>query len=578
VLHDRLFVPQGWSQVARANAHHPVVFTVALRQQNLQLLEERFWQVADPKSDQWQQFLDREDIDAMIAPLSQHVDAVMHWLGGLRGARLLPAGDHIKVRTSAEEVEQLFQTEVFLFSHNNGHLVARTMGEHSVPNSVAQAIDFVSGLTEFPMPRSPSSKVPQPNSTSTQNSVTTLVSPQTLFAMYDVPAAAVAQVSQGVAEFQGDRSYNKQDLATFFDQTNLAAQTVQHIVGPYDGTDPDGEATLDVQYIMGVGQGAENWYWTSNGWMYDWATDFFNATNVPDAVSISWGWAEDAQCPDTDPTACSTLGVDSAKYVARVNTEFQKIGLRGVSLLAASGDSGANGRSDSDCSGSVLHASFPASSPFVTAVGATMLSDTVYDLSSPPPACSALPDSKCASGGIEVAVSWQEAGFTSGGGFSTYTAMPSYQTAVVRSYLESGTELPPSTYFNRSNRAYPDIAAMGNNFLVYMDGWSPVGGTSASSPTVAGVMSYLNAASYKASGKPLGFLNPFLYQMFAEEPSAFTDVVSGDNKCTESTCTSRCKGYLCAKGWDPVTGLGTPVVSKMLAYLEKQLETRAVLV
>merc|ERR1711939_95996 len=85
-----------------------------------------------------------------------------------------------------------------------------------------------------------------------------------------------------------------------------------------------------------------------------------------------------------DSTVCSTLGVDSAQYVARVNTEFQKIGLLGVSLLAASGDSGANGRTDGECTGTVLHSSFPGSSPYITAVGATMLTDAKFDLENPP--------------------------------------------------------------------------------------------------------------------------------------------------------------------------------------------------
>merc|ERR1711982_66964 len=89
-------------------------------------------------------------------------------------------------------------------------------------------------------------------------------------------------------------------------------------------------------------------------------------------------------------TECTTLGVDAAGYVARVNTEFQKIGLRGVSLLAASGDSGANGRTDGECTGTVLHASFPGSSPYITAVGATQLQDPVYDFPSMPAACTAL--------------------------------------------------------------------------------------------------------------------------------------------------------------------------------------------
>eukprot|EP00966_Prymnesium_polylepis_P301467 6965172-Prymnesium_polylepis.3 len=49
-----------------------------------------------------------------------------------------------------------------------------------------------------------------------------------------------------------------------------------------------------------------------------------------------------------------------------------------------------------------------------------------------------------------------------------------------------------------------------------------------------------------------------LYKMHASQPSTFTDVTKGDNKCTESGCFASCKGYEATKGWDPVTGLGTP--------------------
>merc|ERR1711939_692578 len=100
-----------------------------------------------------------------------------------------------------------------------------------------------------------------------------------------------------------------------------------------------------------------------------------------------------------------------------------------------------------------------------------MLQDAEYNLATLPAACTSLASQgfKCASGGTEVAVSSQAAGFTSGGGFSTYTPMPSYQQDVVNAYLKSGTDLPPASYFNSSNRAFPDMAAMGNNFLIYMD-------------------------------------------------------------------------------------------------------------
>merc|ERR1719421_1710918 len=181
-----------------------------------------------------------------------------------------------------------------------------------------------------------------------------------------------------------------------------------------------------------------------------------------------------------------------------------------------------------------------------------MLRDPKFNLVNPPEACGSMGAGyQCASGGTEVAVSAQQAGFTSGGGFSTYAPMPAYQKSAVSSYLrEERHKLPPKSMFNRTNRAYPDIAAMGNNFLVYMKdvgGWSPVGGTSCATPTIAGVMSRLNDLSYQKSGKPLGFLNPLLYQMHEKAPDTFTDVTEGDNKCTESYCAASCQGYVAAK-------------------------------
>mmetsp|Transcript_63878 Transcript_63878/g.144158 ORF Transcript_63878/g.144158 Transcript_63878/m.144158 type:complete len:272 (+) Transcript_63878:2-817(+) len=253
-----------------------------------------------------------------------------------------------------------------------------------------------------------------------------------------------------------------------------------------------------------------------------------------------------------------------------------KLGLKGVSLFASSGDSGANGRTDSFCQEAKLNPVFPAGSPYVTAVGATMLTNAETALKTPPPVCSSgTYAGTCASGGKEVAVSFQKAGFTSGGGFSSYAARPAYQTVAVEAYLKSGTSLPPSSYFNASGRGYPDVAAMGDNFLVYIKsegGWQPVGGTSASAPTWAGIAARLVDLALAKTGKPLGLINPLLYKMYAEKPQAFTDVTVGDNKCTEDGCAEVCKGYECAKGWDPVTGLGTPNYDVMESYVSSMLE------
>jgi tripeptidyl-peptidase-1 len=587
-MYNRKVFPPTWHLVSRASKFQKMNLIVAVKQQNLAELEKKFWAVSDPKSPEWQKFMSAEEIGAIVKSKDSDMAKVMDWIKSSVSAdvKVQKTADAIEVRGSVADAEALFNTEVYSFVHDNGHTILRAMGPHSVPIDVHPAIDFVEGISDFPMHRSSSRKVRKPigDEPLKDQAVQAMVCPQTLLGLYSVPPdAKVTTVSQGPAEFQDDTSYNKQDLKTFFKQTDLTDETVTDIVGPYDGSQPDTEATLDVQYITSVGQKQVNWYWTSENWMYSFAHNFFNHATVPDAVSISWGWAEDQQCTaGIDQSECQTLGINSEQFVQRVNTEFQKIGLRGVSIFVASGDSGANGRSDGTCTDKKLHASFPGSSPYVTAVGATMLSNPEFKLKNPPAACSAQGAGfECASGGTEVAVSVNEAGFTSGGGFSTYAPMPAYQKKAVAEYLSSGVKLPPSTYYNNTHRGYPDIAAMGNNFLIYMQtfgGWSGVGGTSASTPTVAGIAAYLNDLSYTKKGKPLGFLNPLLYQMHAEAPEAFTDVTVGDNKCTEDGCFPTCKGYLATKGWDPVTGLGTPVADKMLAYVQKLLDSKGELI
>jgi len=156
-----------------------------------------------------------------------------------------------------------------------------------------------------------------------------------------------------------------------------------------------------------------------------------------------------------------------------------------------------------------------------------------------------------------------------------YSPQPAYQKAAVASYLNSGVALPPSSYYNSTGRAYPDIAAVGHNFLCFISGEDmPVGGTSASAPTIGGIIAILNAVRLETGQKTIGFANPFLYKMHAEHPPAFHDITVGDNKCTEDGCFASCKGFEATVGWDPVTGLGTPNVAEMVKYVKSQAPSK----
>ncbi len=118
----------------------------------------------------------------------------------------------------------------------------------------------------------------------------------------------------------------------------------------------------------------------------------------------------------------------------------------------------------------------------------------------------------CANGTQENGVEYDVVNWTTGGGFAHWNERPTWQEKQVNIYLESGIALPNCTYFNASNRAYPDVSAVGHNCAIYELGWEFVDGTSCSTPVFAGIITNLNSFQ-KQRGKPiLGFANPLLYK------------------------------------------------------------------
>ena len=191
-----------------------------------------------------------------------------------------------------------------------------------------------------------------------------------------------------------------------------------------------------------------------------------------------------------------------------------------------------------------LWPSWPASSPWVTAVGATRFIGQRQ-------------------GGGEMASDQ----FGSGGGFSALfnqTNTYAWQAKAVAAYVAQGNALPrfpPAGSFPPLGRATPDVSALGEGYQVYEGGAvQSVGGTSASSPMFAALVSLLNEARLKAGKPRMGFLNPFLYA----NPGAFNDIVNGTNAHPRGQGTVP-YGFACAPGWDAATGLGTPKFDKLLA-------------
>lgn len=257
-------------------------------------------------------------------------------------------------------------------------------------------------------------------------------------------------------------------------------------------------------------------------------------SDIPQTISTSYG--------DDEQTVPES-------YAKRVCSEFAQLGARGVSLIFSSGDEGVG--ADGYCysndgkNTSTFLPAFPASCPFVTTVGAT------YQFN---------PEVAAYDGRFRTP-------FTSGGGFSNYFPRPAYQDGVVPAYIASlNGEFAP--YFNAEGRGYPDVAAQGVNFTTIWNGsLTLVDGTSAAAPTFAGVISLVNDALIAAGKSPLGFLNPWLY---AGGYKAFTDVTSGSAAGCKELGSG--EGFPAQKGWDAVTGFGTPYFPKILEALGVQCQ------
>ncbi|KAG5935855.1 hypothetical protein E4U53_000346 [Claviceps sorghi] len=258
-----------------------------------------------------------------------------------------------------------------------------------------------------------------------------------------------------------------------------------------------------------------------------WLRHMRGVEHPPAVVSISYAEDEKLVPPE---------------YARRVCAEFAQLGLRGVSVLVASGDWGV-GR-DEQCVDAGeerrrFMPSFPASCPYVTAVGATRL----------------IPGGREAGAEVAETVAFDaRSRYASGGGFSDVFAQPAYQREAVAAYLagRDGTDDAESYggLFDRGGRAYPDIAAAGYHFSVLWDAAAHLqDGTSASTPTAAAIVALVNDALAAAHRPPLGFLNPWLYSAGRR---ALRDVTHGSNMgCNTS-------GFAATRGWDPATGLGTP--------------------
>ncbi len=245
-------------------------------------------------------------------------------------------------------------------------------------------------------------------------------------------------------------------------------------------------------------------------------------------LSQSFGEAESCEAP-------SIVKADHVLFAAAA--------VEGVTVFASSSDDGA---AQPSCDGSsfIKSSSLPAGDPLVTGVGATSLTASQPD------------------GAYQSETAWNDSFGSSGGGFSKIFARPAYQNGFVHS---TGRGVPDISYSGDVNNglliawSQADPANVGDIFLF--------GGTSAGSPQWAAIIALADQADHH----PLGFLNDDLYSLARTRySSVFHDVTTGNNTVSLADASGNpvnITGFPATKGWDAVTGLGTPDVAHLLQFL-----------
>jgi len=482
--------------------------------------------------------ISRAELEANYGAAPADVEKVRTVLTGL-GMTIIqedPASASMKAGGPADVVEDIFGIKLLHYSHDGENYRGRRGNLH-IPAELDGIITGVFGLdTRRMVKRRPLRKRHKSLDLARRKAAArSWFFPAELASIYNFPDGDGSGQTVGILEFGG--GYFEDDLATFSQNANIQMPTVRTVSVNNTPTDQkdgaEGEVMLDVEVVGGVCPKATIVVYFStfdeNGWVSALDTAVHDAENPLSVISVSWGYAEDAQ------------GAWSDGAIDAINDTLKAAALLGVTVCVAAGDDG----SDDQVGDGYAHVDFPSSSPYVLAVGGTTLR-------------------KSKSGKL-TEVAWkdgdglrQDNGGSTGGGVSVHFPRPGWQTVSIQSVNPGAID----------GRVIPDVAAdasANTGYWMVADGQGGAsGGTSASAPLWAALIARINASL--GADKQVGYLTPMLYQGNKNGAglgaASCKDITSGNND------TSSVGGYSAGTGYDAVTGWGSPDGGKLLTGLK----------
>lgn len=503
----------------------PLSIAIALKLRNENVMNGYIHELFRRGSPSYHHFLSARESVATYAPTQQQAQAVADYLTrqGFTNVRIAPNRLVVSADGTVGAARSAFRTEIAHFTRNGRSGIANTT-DIQVPASLSGEVDHVLGLQTLQNMHTFSLEHPAYSTISGRPAY----APQEFATVYHAGNTPAGTGTTVAIIGWGNMANPVNDLSRMEQSQGLTAVPTLIESTSTGGSNDDttqGEWGMDAQAIVGISGGVKEliFYTTGGNVTYDGSTNRYSSSpgaqnsellkainlavsdNTAKVVNMSWGLAE---CRGDPGWADSVF----------------KLGVtQGQTFVAATGDNGAypclNANDNAPNNGSysenqTLSVNYPASSPYVVAVGGTTLNTSTSDVYLSE---SSWPYSGGGISGSEPTPSWQPSNYL-------YRELP--DLAFDADWTNSGIEI----YLTQSATSGISQSKFG-----YVNG-----GTSLAAPLFVGAWARLETANNNG----MGFAAPAIYSYSSTFP--FHDVTTGNNGYYSST-----------KGWDNATGWGS---------------------
>jgi uncharacterized membrane protein len=557
VLHGNVH-PQARAEFDRgsSNAAMPMnrmVLLLSVRPDAQADLQQLLADQQNPKSPSYHKWVTPAEFGLRFGPTDQDIADASGWLKKF-GFSIDEVGNGrmwINFSGDVQKVERAFQTNIRNYEVD-GKMHFANATDPSIPRALAGLVQGVVSLHNFP--KHPNSTVNQLPPDFTAGNGANFLAPADFATIYNInplynAAPAIDGTGQTIA-IVGRTDINLGDVQFFRSFFGLPANDPIFILNGADpgnlGGGEETEADLDVEWSGAIAKNATIKFVISQTAAtdgVDLSAQFIVNNNVANIMSTSFGLCEAA------------LGAAGNNFW---NSLWAQAAAQGITAFVSSGDSGAAGCDPSGAvTGTGLGVNGLASTPNNIAVGGTEFNEGAGNFWSP----TNDPTTQASALSYIPEIAWNESGavaggsnlFSTGGGASIIYAKPVFQ---------AGPGVPPDGV-----RDVPDVSlssASHDGYLIIqghtanVSGLASVGGTSAASPSFAGLM----ALVVQKTGAAQGNANPIFYSMgqnqFSGGTAVYHDTTSGDNSVPGVV------GFTAGVGYDQATGWGSVDASSLV--------------